>query len=688
MTSLLCRLAAACAAVLLVLGPLEPARADPLTAADFVEPAALTGASLSPSGRYLVWVVRAGGENEIHVRDLETGAVRRMAAGASREHFGGVFVEWVAWKSDDRLLVALTRLELRRRGDREDGRIRSITYGRVVISLARDGSSSIALKAPRSDDTDPGEVLDTLQNDPDHILMTYRNAGGGLDVARVNVLTGAAEKILGGHRRVLSYVTDNSGAIVGRVAYRGMTGRVLLLEALNADGAWTEVYRLRRDEVRDLPDYEFLGATARPGQIYVTVQPKVAEGPDTAGVHIFDFRTREMGPAIWRHDRYDVSGIVLDPDTHEMLAGCYWADIYRCDFADRQDDAVMNGIRRFFGDGWSVSVVSQARDGSRWLVQASAPNNPGEYYLFNVAERRMEPLGAIYPKLPEGQLGVMRRVDYTASDGQALFGYLTRPAGAAPDAKLPLVVLPHGGPEMRDFMAYDMWVQFLTTRGYQVFQPNFRGSSGMGRGFAEAGYRQWGLRMQDDITEGVQALFAQGVAEPGQVCIVGASYGGYAALQGGATQPDLYRCAVSIAGPSDLMTMLRWERSEGGADSDRYEYWVRSIGDPRADQAAIEAASPLRRADSWRIPLLLIHGEEDEVVPVAQSRTLERALRRAGKPVRFVELEGAEHNGWSRAQEITVMTEMEAFLREHMPVPAPAASASAVEPQAEAAPAA
>ena len=690
MTSLLCRLAAACAAVLLVLGPVEPARADPLTAADFVEPAALTGASLSPSGRYLVWVVRAGGENEIHVRDLETGEVRRMAAGASREHFGGVFVEWVAWKSDDRLLLALTRLELRRRGDREDGRIRSITYGRVVISLARDGSNSIALKAPRSDDTDPGEVLDTLQNDPDHILMTYRNAGGALDVARVNVLTGAAEKILGGHRRVLSYVTDNSGAIVGRVAYRGMTGRVLLLEALNADGAWSEVYRLRRDEVRDLPDYEFLGATARPGQIYVTVQPKVAEGPDTAGVHIFDFRTREMGPAIWRHDRYDVSGIVLDPDTHEMLAGCYWADIYRCDFADRQDDAVMSGIRRFFGDGWSVSVVSQARDGSRWLVQASAPNNPGEYYLFNVAERRMEPLGAIYPKLPEGQLGVMRRVDYTASDGQALFGYLTRPAGAAPDAKLPLVVLPHGGPEMRDFMAYDMWVQFLTTRGYQVFQPNFRGSSGMGRGFAEAGYRQWGLRMQDDITEGVQALFAQGVAEPGQVCIVGASYGGYAALQGGATQPDLYRCAVSIAGPSDLMTMLRWERSEGGADSDRYEYWVRSIGDPRADQAAIEAASPLRRADTWRIPLLLIHGEEDEVVPVAQSRTLERALRRAGKPVRFVELEGAEHNGWSRAQEITVMTEMEAFLREHLPVAAPAVSASApaVEPQVEAAPSA
>lgn len=694
MKSLIRRLAGAGAAVFLALVPAGSATADPPTAEDFVDPAVLAGASLSPSGRYLVWVVRMGADNELHVRDLVKGDVTRMSAGGSREHFGGVFVEWVAWKSDDRLLVALTRMEVRRSGNREDGRIRSFTYGRAILSMARDGSSMVSLKAPRADDGDPGDVLDTLTDDPDHILMTYRTGGGSLDVARVNVTTGAAVKILGGHRRVLSYVTDNAGAVVGRVAYRGSTGRVLLLEALNADGQWSEVYRLRRDEVRKLPDYEFLGPTAQPGQIYVTVQPKAAEGGNTAGVHVFDFRTREMGPAIWRHEQYDVAGIVLDPDTHELLAGCYWADIYRCDFNDRREDAVMNGIRRFFGEGWSVSVVSQARDGSRWLVQASAPNNPGEYYLFNVAERRMEMLGSIYPRLPEEQLGVMRRVEYTASDGQTLFGYLTRPAGAAPDAKLPLVVLPHGGPEMRDFMAYDMWVQFLTTRGYQVFQPNFRGSAGMGRVFAEAGYRQWGLRMQDDVTDGVQHLISQGLADRGQVCIIGASYGGYAALQGGATQPDLYRCAISIAGPSDLMTMLRWERSEGGSDSDRYEYWVRSIGDPNVDRAAIEAASPLRRAEGWSIPLLLIHGDEDEVVPVAQSRTFERALRRAGKPVRLVELDGAGHNGWSRAQEITVMTEMEAFLRQHMPAPAPAQPVAPVaqpveraEPQAEAAPA-
>lgn len=650
-----------------------PARADPPTAAAFVEPATLSNASLSPSGRYLVWVVRTGQDNAVHIRDLDTGAVSTIGAGSSREHFGGLFVDWILWKTDGRLLIGLTRLEVVRRGEREDGSVRSVRYGRSVQSVALDGSGVRTLKAPHARDVDPGVVLDTLRDDPDHILMTYRSAIGGLDVARVNIVTGESQKVLGGGRRVLDYITDRTGAVVGRIAYRGPSGRILLMEALNPDGDWTEVYRLRRDEIRDLPDYEFLGPTAEPGKIYVTIQPDAANGENTAGVHVFDFATRTMSPAVWRHPQYDVSAIVVDPESSELLAGCYWADIYQCDFNDPRDNALMTGIRRFFGEGWSVSVVSQARDNSRWLVQASAPNNPGEFYIFNVAERSMASVGAIYPALPQASLGTMRRIDYVAADGQALFGYLTRPPGVAEDARPPLVVMPHGGPEVRDYLAYNMRAQFLATRGYQVFQPNFRGSSGLGKAFAEAGHREWGGRMQDDVTAGVDFLAAQGLADRGQVCIAGASYGGYAALYGGANQPDLYRCVISIAGPSDLLAMLRFERYEAGAesDSDRYDYWVRSIGDPREDRAAIEAISPLRRAADWRAPVLLIHGDEDGVVPVSQSRDMARALTRAGKDVRLVELEGAGHNGWSTDQEATVLTEMETFLARHLPVAPP-----------------
>lgn len=688
-----------CAAVCLAalsLGCADAARAqvDPPTVADFLQNPRLSEASLSPSGRYLVWVVRTGEDNAVHIRDLETGAVSQMGAGTSREHFGGIFINWISWKTDDRLLIGMTRFELRRVGGREDGTIRSWRYGRSVLSVARDGSGLIALKGPRTEDAFPGAVLDTLRDDPDHILMTYDNSSGGLDVARVNVLTGDAVKVLGGHRRVLDYLTDRDGAVVGRIAYRGVSGRIVLMEALGADGEWTEVYRIRRDEVRDLPDYQFLGATSEPGKVYVTVRPKTPEEGDTAAVHVFDFKTRTMGPAVWRHDRYDAAGLVLDADTYELLAGCYWADIYRCDFIERGDNAVMNGIRRFFGESWSVSVVSQARDNSRWLVRARAPNNPGEFYIFDVERRHMDFVGAIYPNLPETALGVMRRVDYEARDGQALFGYLTRPPGAPEDARPPLIVMPHGGPEARDHLSYDRWAQFLATRGYQVFQPNFRGSSGMGRAFAEAGYRQWGGRMQDDLTDGVERLIADGRADRDKVCIVGASYGGYAALQGGAAQPDLYRCAVSIAGVSDLEAIMRWERSEAGADSDRYEYWVRSIGDPRADEAALEAASPIRRAADWRVPVLLIHGEDDDVVPPSQSRDMNRALSRAGKDVRLVVLEDAGHNNWSTAQETTALTEIEAFLARHLPAtpyarpaPNPGAGTADAAPQPAEAPA-
>ena len=213
-----------------------------------------------------------------------------------RRHFGGVQIDRISWKGDDRLLIEATQLEVRRQGGRETGAIRSFAYGRTVLSVARDASDSITLKAPGTRDGDPGEVLDTLQGDPDHILMTYRTGGGYLHVARVNIRTGEAVKIVDGHGRVLDYITDRNGAVVGRIAYRGPTGRVMLMEALDADGRWSEVFRLRRDEFRDLPDYEFLGATDRPGQIYVAVRPKTAEDGNTTGVHVFDFATRRLGP--------------------------------------------------------------------------------------------------------------------------------------------------------------------------------------------------------------------------------------------------------------------------------------------------------------------------------------------------------------------------------------------------------
>jgi dipeptidyl aminopeptidase/acylaminoacyl peptidase len=268
-------------------------------------------------------------------------------------------------------------------------------------------------------------------------------------------------------------------------------------------------------------------------------------------------------------------------------------------------------------------------------------------------------VGDEYPALADAPLGEVRSLSYKARDGTSIPAYLTLPPGAA-QKNLPLVVLPHGGPEARDEYEFQWWPQFLATRGYAVLQPQFRGSTGYGDAFRRAGYGQWGGLMQDDVTDGVKAMIEQGIADPKRVCIVGASYGGYAALAGAAFTPDLYRCAVSVSGVSDLPAMLGTERTQSGDESNSVAYWKESIGSPY-DKNVIER-SPARAAQQVRIPILLIHGLDDTVVPIAQSETMARELDKAGKPYSFVKLTGEDH--WmSRAEtRLEIMKEIEKFL--------------------------
>ena len=228
--------------------------------------------------------------------------------------------------------------------------------------------------------------------------------------------------------------------------------------------------------------------------------------------------------------------------------------------------------------------------------------------------------------------------------------------------------MPHGGPEARDSYGYDFFVQFLAWRGYAVFQPNFRGSEGSGRTFANAGRRQWGRRMQDDVTDGVMRLIESGTADRNRMCIVGASYGGYAALAGATLTPDLYKCAVSIAGVTDLLDLLAAERRNAGRGSTRYSYSMALIGDPERDRDELIAVSPARQASRVNIPILLIHGSEDSIVPFEQSETMRDALQEAGKQVELIRLEDEGHawSNWSRENRQRLLEETDRFLARHL----------------------
>jgi dipeptidyl aminopeptidase/acylaminoacyl peptidase len=249
-------------------------------------------------------------------------------------------------------------------------------------------------------------------------------------------------------------------------------------------------------------------------------------------------------------------------------------------------------------------------------------------------------VAALKPDVDPKKMRAMATLEYGASDGMSIPAYLTRPAGS--DSPAPLVVLVHGGPHMRDQWLWNEEVQILAANGYAVFQPQFRGSTGFGQRFEEAGYGQWGRAMQDDITAGVKHLIEQKIADPQRICIVGASYGGYAALWGLASTPKLYRCGISFAGVTDIDDMLN-DRSDRNADAAIRELQRLRIGDPAQGEDHFGAVSPLRQVARIEAPLMIAHGQDDKRVPISHSLKMLDALKAHGKSFEWLSFDGEGH---------------------------------------------
>ena len=261
------------------------------------------------------------------------------------------------------------------------------------------------------------------------------------------------------------------------------------------------------------------------------------------------------------------------------------------------------------------------------------------YELIDLVKPGATSIGKVYAGI-DSPLEV-RRITYTAADGLEIPAYLTLPRGREPH-KLPLIVVPHGGPQARDDILFDFWSQALAEQGYAVLRPNYRGST-VTEQFLEAGYGQWGRKMQTDLSDGVRYLSKEGIVDAARVCIVGASYGGYAALAGVTLEPGVYRCAISVAGLSDLGQMLRWEGG-GGVDT-RYltRYWGRYWGVSGSADPLLNGLSPVKHVDVVNVPVLLIHGRDDTVVPYEQSQMMFDTLKGAKKDVQLVPLKKEDH---------------------------------------------
>lgn len=315
--------------------------------------------------------------------------------------------------------------------------------------------------------------------------------------------------------------------------------------------------------------------------------------------------------------------------------------------------------------GKAVSLANWSSDQKRFVVRVSGPAAPGAWYLFDSVRKEVSPLGDEYPELAGASLGATRWVTYKARDGLEIPAYVTTPPGFDANVKAPLVVLPHGGPTSRDTYDFDYMAQFLASRGYVVLQPQFRGSWGFGAAFEKAGLGEWGDKMQTDLLDGVAFLAAEGLVDTTKVCIVGASFGGYAALAGVSLHPDTYRCAVSIAGIGDLGQLIVEEGRLYGRQSASIGELKSILG--KASTEKLMATSPARQAGNVRAPVLLIHGTEDTVVSADQSRVMANALKVAGKPHELLLLEGENHYLARSSARTQVLEAVESFLTQHLP---------------------
>jgi dipeptidyl aminopeptidase/acylaminoacyl peptidase len=335
---------------------------------------------------------------------------------------------------------------------------------------------------------------------------------------------------------------------------------------------------------------------------------------------------------------------IHDPASHRLIGlVALEGDAWRYDFFDPSQQAQWRAIEAAFA-GQRVQLVSTSDDLKKLVLRINSPADGPGYALVDLTAGATAWLGSEYGALTSADISPVTPVRFKAADGLEITGYLTLPRGRDP-RQLPLVVFPHGGPAARDEPGFDWWAQAMASRGYAVLQVNYRGSDGFGWDFMAAGFGQWGRRMQTDLSDGVRYLASQGTVDPARVCIVGASYGGYAALAGPTLDAGVYRCAVDVSGPSDLARFIDWAKTrEGdrmGAGTERY--WTRFMGAGGLTDPHLADISPALQAAKVTVPILIIHGKDDTVVPFEQSQIMVDALHKAGKDVQLVVLNHEDH---------------------------------------------
>ncbi len=599
---------------------------------------------LSPDGGKIASVISFQGQQIVLVRMI--GATEKPNL-IYRTDNKDVRIQWIDWANKHRLFIAIRAPSKRFGLDTTETRL---------VSVLHDGNDLVNMVPVKSSDWMPqfqDHVIDLLPADPDHVLMSLAlsatRSGLRNGVFKVNVNNGKRKRVQVETVDVVQWLTDRQHRVRLSVKLKKGIGTI----AVRAPNE-KKFSVLWRFPWASLEHVEPLGFGGDPNELYVLAYHNDHKAVFRVDLASADLR-RELvfalpGTDVHRQLLYSsVAGEVVG--VRDRSGGQYhvWHSSYLA-FSKALSKALPET---------NNTLISMSENERRYVVLASSDTIPGDLMFGDRDRGELMAFGQLYPQLNDVDLVEKQAITYKARDGVSIPGYKSMPKHAT--GKLPTIILPHGGPATKVNKDFSYWTQFFVNQGYAVIEMNFRGSAGLGYSYLQAGFGSWADQIHNDITDGVRWAIESGIADPEQMCIVGGSFGGYAALLGVAREPNLYTCAVAFAPVSDLLSLKR--------TSSRYLNSELIEGQIGSDKKQLKRSSPRRMADQVQVPVLIMHGEKDRVVDVKQGRGMDKALRNAGKVVIYVELADGDHYLSIEENRLHAFGLMEDFLSRHLTRP-------------------
>ncbi|MFT4925342.1 MAG: dipeptidyl aminopeptidase/acylaminoacyl peptidase [Phenylobacterium sp.] len=620
----------------------------------------ITDVQISPDGSRIAYFQAHEGQYTLVNKSLKAGSkakVFSMSKGEVREFF---------WVSNDRLVLNIT-VPYFSHGDDE-----LFLLSRRMLFDVNENQLIKVFTGPKYKYTIDGiRFVSSLPNDPEHILFSYTN-----ELYKIKISDGSREVIEKLRKSTGRWITDGNGNILLRNSYDKEQDEYIWFYRKDQQQEFQPLMVDKppkkdqedkdkdEDNAKTKPFDESLLGLSHDGQsMYYLAHNK----DKFAAVYKAKIVANKVVQAkqLPGFEGIDAAGGTKDYYTGASNGVFYNDDYPKTDYFKLPLAQVQADLSYTFENS-ELDITSYDKAKKRFIAKVSGAAYGVEYYLYDTEAGTLDLLANAYPNYDKKHRGSVKRFDYSAADETKLTAYLTlpHPDKSLKKAKPPLIVLPHGGPASRDNMAFDWIRQFYAAHGFAVFQPNFRGSEGFGKVFEEAGFKQWGKKMQSDVDDGVDQLIAKGLIDKDKICIVGTSYGGYVALVGATKRPQVYKCAVSFAGISYLEDMFYFAKEQWSYGE--FDYLKKSIGD-RFDDKMLNKYSPVMQISDKTAPILLIHGEKDTVVPSRQSRRMYKALKKLkNHQHQFIELDNGDHWFTYGESRHVFLEKSNTFIRKHL----------------------